>query len=410
VANRKISILRYVQLHRGWTRVGVKRSGRGEKLSIRDGETPTSVGSYYLRMYEGKRAKFIRAGATLDEAEAAKSKQIAKLKAPDVAAAADGVFLPNDPERRTLHELSVEFIRLKELSNRDKETISAYKNLIAEFIAVSGKRYADEIVETDLLQFCSGLRQRGLSDRTVQNYYETICVFLNHIGIDHKQIVAKEHRPNHRDPDPEAYTEDEVRMFLAAVTNERHALFFECLLKTGMRERECTHLEWSDINFADYVVTVQGKKTMTLIVGGREKEIVFQTKTKRSRDITLESALLQELKSWREKNPKTRFVFGSRRDLPDGHFLEVVKETARKANLNCGVCGSCLKTKGQSCEKWFLHKFRASFATWSLQKGVDIRTVSALLGHTDIQMTARYLAAAKGKAAQGKLNAVFAGF
>jgi len=97
VANHKISILRYVQLHRLGTRVGVTRSGRGEKLSIRDGETPTSVGSHYLRMYKGKRAKFILAGATLDEAEAAKSKHIAKLRAPDVAAAADGIFLPNDP-------------------------------------------------------------------------------------------------------------------------------------------------------------------------------------------------------------------------------------------------------------------------------------------------------------------------
>jgi hypothetical protein len=48
-------------------------------------------------MYKGKRAKFILAGATLDEAEAAKSKHIAKLRAPDVAAAADGIFLPNDP-------------------------------------------------------------------------------------------------------------------------------------------------------------------------------------------------------------------------------------------------------------------------------------------------------------------------
>jgi integrase len=38
------------------------------------------------------------------------------------------------------------------------------------------------------------------------------------------------------------------------------------------------------------------------------------------------------------------------------------------------------------------HKFRATFATHMLQRGVDIRTVKELMGHTNIQTTMRYLA------------------
>lgn len=37
------------------------------------------------------------------------------------------------------------------------------------------------------------------------------------------------------------------------------------------------------------------------------------------------------------------------------------------------------------------HKFRATFATHMLQRGVDIRTVQELMGHTNIQTTMRYL-------------------
>lgn len=38
------------------------------------------------------------------------------------------------------------------------------------------------------------------------------------------------------------------------------------------------------------------------------------------------------------------------------------------------------------------HKFRSTFATHLLQRGVDIRTVQELMGHTNIQTTMRYLA------------------
>jgi integrase/recombinase XerD len=38
------------------------------------------------------------------------------------------------------------------------------------------------------------------------------------------------------------------------------------------------------------------------------------------------------------------------------------------------------------------HKFRATFATHMLQRGVDIRTVQELMGHTNIQTTMHYLA------------------
>jgi site-specific recombinase XerD len=40
----------------------------------------------------------------------------------------------------------------------------------------------------------------------------------------------------------------------------------------------------------------------------------------------------------------------------------------------------------------YAHKFRATFATHMLQRGVDIRTVQELMGHTNIQTTMCYLA------------------
>jgi integrase len=411
MANSKVALLRYVRIARGWRRVRVHaiRRGRGwdERISPSEGAEILEKGEFQLRWYRGANAVYKGVGHDLQEAITARDNQMANLEAERAALAAGRKLVSNGPGRVVLAEARQRFIQKKRLVGRDEETVRAYESLISEFLSGSGKVFADQIEEVDLLRFCDGLRKRGLSERTVMNYYGSIATFLRACGIDHKTLVPKEHRPHKEDPDPEAYTGVEIEEFLAACNCERDRLFFEFLLKTGAREKEASHAEWTDINWAENVITIQGEKNLKVRIGGKQKKLTFRTKTRRSRDITLEEGLLTKLRLWREENPNTRFIFGTSSDLPNGHYLETCKETARRAGLNCKQCQGCLER--EECENFFLHKFRATFATWALQGGVDIRTVQKLMGHTKLEMTARYLAPAKGKAAQEKLNAVFAG-
>lgn len=79
---------------------------------------------------------------------------------------------------------------------------------------------------------------------------------------------------------------------------------------------------------------------------------------------------------------------------PKVDFLDVLKKAAKDAKLNP--------------EHFWLHKFRATFAEWRLQAGVDLRPVQKWLGNTDIESTLRYLKAARSQRVREKMEATFA--
>jgi integrase len=415
MANVKVSLLRYVKRGKGWRRSRVEeettRKGRGWTRDWDDPKTygpdVTEVGEFQLKWYSGANAVYKGVGADLREAVAQRDKQ-ARLLAAEHAADKAGVELVEQTDRKNLDEEMATLVRDKELAQRDKETVSSYRNNITEFLTVTRVKFADQITKRHLLEFCDAQRKRGLSERSVQNNYGTLTAFLNVVGVDHKSLMPKEDRPKKEDEDPVAYSPDDLKKFMAALKNERHQLFFEFLLKSGMREKEATHLEWGEIDWHTSNINLTGSKEIRLVIDGKEKLLKFRTKTGKSRTIPIESALLEKLKAWKKKHPASRFLFGTRTDQPDGHFLETCKQAAKEAGLNCGLCRTCLKTKGRECEDWFLHRFRHTFATWSLQGGMDLRTLQKLLGHTDISMTARYLGVSS--TTQSQLSSIFAGF
>ena len=104
---------------------------------------------------------------------------------------------------------------------------------------------------------------------------------------------------------------------------------------------------------------------------------------------------------------KRGLVLGKRgglEDVPDGHLLRRLKVLVRNAGLNCGTCSTCVSSS--ECEHWFLHKFRATYITMLLRNGLDLRSVMALSGHSDIESVMRYLRPAGTAEVQDKVNAI----
>lgn len=104
---------------------------------------------------------------------------------------------------------------------------------------------------------------------------------------------------------------------------------------------------------------------------------------------------MNRLKAKKSKAEKgCGLVFPTAGCRPKLNFLDDLKACAVRAKLDK--------------DNFWLHKFRATFATWSLWAGVDLRTVQQWLGHSDIESTMRYLKPSRSQQVQEKVNGIFA--
>jgi integrase len=151
--------------------------------------------------------------------------------------------------------------------------------------------------------------------------------------------------------------------------------------------KEVRHTAWSDIDFRRKCVRVTQKK-----------QLGFKPKDKEEREIPVPASLLSMLQEYKSRqsgapNPHN-LVFPTERGRPDRKLENKLKRIARRSGLNCGHCLSkhgnrC--AEGPHCGKWYLHKFRHTYATTSLENGVSIRTLQEWLGYSDLESTMVYL-------------------
>jgi len=169
-----------------------------------------------------------------------------------------------------------------------------------------------------------------------------------------------------------------------ACVDEEERLHYEFFLMTGMRDQEVMHTYWSDVNLKQSIVKVSHKPDRG-----------WTPKAYKEREIPIPEKLVEALKAWKAKSDKKcNLVFPTSGCKPDTHFLERLKACAERAKLDS--------------DHFWLHKFRASFATWHLWAGVDLRTVQMWLGHSDIESTMRYLKPSRSEEVRVKVNATFA--
>lgn len=153
---------------------------------------------------------------------------------------------------------------------------------------------------------------------------------------------------------------------------------------TGMREQEVMYAYWSDVHLSQATVRVSHKLDRGCT-----------PKAYKEQEIPIPAKLAESLKAWKSEADRTcGLVFPTAGCNPKLDFLDCLKAVAERAKLNK--------------EDFWLHKFRATFATRCLWAGVDLRTVQQWLGHSDMESTMRDLKPSRSQQVRDKVNEIFA--
>jgi integrase/recombinase XerD len=283
-------------------------------------------------------------------------------------------------ERRLLSTAIKQYLDGKRDAGKKKKTLSAYTTALDYFRESCAKTYLDEIERVDMLSFSQFLRDaKEHSARTSWNKFSNVMSFLKEEGI--RGLVKKEDWPKYQEDDPEIYEPEDLQAFFAACTAEER-LWFEFFLQTGMREQEVIYCRPQNVNVKHGTVFVR-----------RNDDYAWTAKAYRGREIPIPASLTAKLAA-RKLPANAKLLFPTSTGNPKLDFLDCCKAIAKRAGLDP--------------DNWWLHRFRATFATMHLQAGVDFRTVQKWLGHVDSASTLRYLRPARGKEVQAKVNQTWA--
>lgn len=266
-----------------------------------------------------------------------------------------------------------------------ESTYSKYHRVYTKYIEgyfrrLATQRITDKLIAdyTDYLLKQGGSQGRPLSPKTVGDILLVLRQLL--LYCDKKGALRyKGHMklPRQRQSRILVFAPHEQEVLEQRLLSEENSVYMGILLDlyTGLRIGELCALRWEDVDFINRNMrvsrTVSRIQDVNRSAGAKTKVVIEKPKTRHStRIIPLSSFLFEYLQKYRKQ--------GSDYILTGEPFL---MEPRRLFGAYKRLLNQC------DLQKYNFHALRHTFATRCIESGVDIKSLSEILGHADVQIT-----------------------
>lgn len=234
------------------------------------------------------------------------------------------------------------------------------------------------ISESEVQSFVNERLQEGMSPKTIKDILMVLRMILRfaqkHYGWDNPPLEI--HFPTRRTKqEPQVMPLEQQRKLIRYLYNKPTAynLGIALCLSTGMRIGEICALRWEDIDLKAEIVYI--KKTLQRIYHpvGFTEVIEDTPKSPHSfRYIPLSSELLRLLTPLKRRaDGRHYFLTGTHRPTEPGVYRNYFKRLLKQLDI----------------PDIHFHGLRHSFATRCIESNCDYKTVSELLGHSNVNIT-----------------------
>lgn len=272
----------------------------------------------------------------------------------------------NEQPKRTFEELMVTYLKVTE---KDKKSADKDKTRARNLRQFFGGRILNDLKSADIRAYQEFRRKQGRSNATINRDLALLSSAINYANREWDWNIpnmASDRKLKEPEGRTRTLTEVEYGQLIEAAKLEPRARhlpdFITLAVHTGCRAGELLGLPWSEVNLANNVFVLEGRRTKS----GKRRGVPLNH--------TARQVMLRRAAFRAQHCPHSPWVFCDR----TGRQIVSVRKSFDTARKRAGL------------EDFRIHDLRHTCATWLVNQGVSLTDLRDLLGHSTVKVTERY--------------------